>query len=81
MPLYGAEAIAGKLQELGKPYYLYTICRGRHEWAGQPRVQNLTEITDFLYHDVLKQEFRQLHSVRNSDQEGCPDYPQYPYCQ
>lgn len=81
MPLYGAEAIAGKLRELGKPYYLYTVCGGRHEWAGKPKSANVTEIVDFLYHDVIKQEFRQLHTVQSSEQEGCPDYPKFNYCE
>lgn len=81
MPLYGAEAISGKLRELGKPYYLYSICRGRHEWASEPMQANLSEITDFMYHDVLKQEKRQLHFVHTSDQDACPAYPAFPYCE
>lgn len=82
MPLYGGEAIAGKLRELGKPYYLYTVCRGRHEWAGQPMSDNVAEITDFLYYDVLQQEHRQIHQIQNSDQEACPsNYPAFPYCE
>jgi len=81
MPLYGAEVITDKLRELGKPYYLYTVCGGRHEWAGQPKSNNLAEITDFLYHDVLQQKFRQLHTVQSFGQEPCSDYPSFNYCE
>ena len=62
LPLYGAEAIAGQLRTLGKPYYLYTVCGGRHEWSGKPMSDNVAEIIDFLYHDVLGQEQRQITS-------------------
>jgi acetyl esterase/lipase len=81
MPLYGAEAITGKLRDLGKPYYLYTVCGGRHEWAGHPKANNLAEITDFLYHDVLQQRFRQLHTVQSFGQEPCSNYPSFNYCE
>ncbi|MEM8967358.1 MAG: alpha/beta hydrolase [Bacteroidota bacterium] len=81
MPLYGAEVISAKLRELGKPYYLYTVCQGRHEWAGRPLSNNVAEITDFLYHDVLNQEKRQLHTIQASEGEGCPNYPQFNYCE
>ena len=80
MPLYGAQAIADQLQTLGKPYYLYTVCRGGHEWAGKPLTENVAEITDFLYHDVLQQEQRQIHLIKSSSQDACPQYPQFPYC-
>ena len=81
MPLYGAEAIAEKLRALGKPYYLYTVCRGRHEWAGEPLSNNVAEIIDFLYHDVLNREQRQIHRITSSEQEACPDYPGFVYCE
>ncbi|MGB3587471.1 MAG: alpha/beta hydrolase [Tunicatimonas sp.] len=81
MPLYGPEAITDKLRELGKPYYLYTVCRGRHEWAGRPLANNVAEITDFLYHDVLQQQSRQLHTVQASEGDDCPDYPGFNYCE
>ena len=81
LSLYGAEAIAEKLRALGKPYYLYTVCRGRHEWAGKPLSDNVAEITDFLYHDVLQKERRQTHRITASEQEVCPDYPGFVYCE
>ena len=80
LPLYGAEAIANKLRELGKSYFLYTVCRGGHEWASQPMTTNVATIIDFLYHDVLGGEQRQIHLIKSSDQEACPEYPAFPYC-
>lgn len=80
LPLYGAEAIAGQLRTLGKPYYLYTVCGGRHEWSGKPMSDNVAEIVDFLYHDVLGQEQRQMHLIRSSEQAECPEYPGFVYC-
>lgn len=80
LPLYGAEAIADRLRALGKPYYLYTVCQGRHEWAGKPLANNVAEILDFLYYDVLQAEQRQIHLIRSSAQEACPDYPDFSYC-
>ncbi|MGD1889193.1 MAG: alpha/beta hydrolase [Cyclobacteriaceae bacterium] len=81
MPLFGAEAITAKLRELGKSYYLHTVCGGRHEWAGRPKANNLAEITDFLYRDVLQQKFRQLHIVQSFGQEPCSEYPEFNYCE
>ncbi len=81
MPLYGPEAITDKLRELGKSYYLYTVCRGRHEWAGRPLANNVAEITDFLYHDVLQQQKRQIHTIQASAGDDCPDYPVFNYCE
>jgi acetyl esterase/lipase len=51
--LHGSRVIANKLKELGKPYYLFTINKGTHDWAGIPTKRCFTEINDFLYHDVL----------------------------
>ena len=81
LPLYGAQAIADQLRVLGKPYYLYTVCQGRHEWAGKPLVNNVAEILDFLYHDVLQGEQRQIHLTQSSEQEACPNYPGFLYCE
>lgn len=51
--LYGSETISEKLKEFGTPYYLFLITGGTHNWAGLPTSNCFTEITDFLYHDVL----------------------------
>lgn len=51
--MHGSGAISEKLNDLGKPYYLYTIEGGTHAWAGIPTKRCFTEILDFLYNDVL----------------------------
>ena len=82
MPLFGGQSISEKLRALGKPFYLYTACGGRHEWAGKPMGGNRSEITDFLYHDVLMGEKRQINQVVDTGQEPCPDhYPEFNFCE
>lgn len=72
--LHGAKSIADKLLELGEPYYLYTACNGGHEWASKPLTQNINEITDFLYLDVLNKHKRQIHIVNEKDNKPCPEH-------
>lgn len=82
MTLYGGQAIAEKMDQLGEGYYLYTACAGRHEWAGRPMTNNLDEITDFLYHDVLMDKKRQLNFITDTGQDACPEnYPDFNYCE
>mgnify|MGYP000318393213 CR=1 FL=1 len=59
LPLFGSKAIAQKLKELDKSYYLYTIKNGDHSWSGRPLHQCTKEILDFLYYDVLTESKRQ----------------------
>lgn len=53
LTMYGSESIAKKLKEFGKPYYLFWISGGTHNWAGKPTVSCFGEMIDFLYNDVL----------------------------
>lgn len=79
--LHGARAIADRHRALGKPYYLFTVCNGRHEWASQPMRDYPHLIADFLYRDVLLGHFRQVEEVVR--QEGAPcDYHEtdFPVC-
>jgi hypothetical protein len=81
MTLYGAKAIADKQEALGRGFYLYTACTGRHEWAGKPMTHNVDEVTDFLYHDVLMGQKRQIHLVVDGGQAVCPEeYPDFEFC-
>ncbi|AOW16886.1 hypothetical protein LPB03_05120 [Polaribacter vadi] len=59
LKLYGSKAIANKLKEIDKPFYLFTIKKGNHSWSGRPMNQCRKEIVDFLYYDVLKNNNRQ----------------------
>ncbi|MEM6632210.1 MAG: alpha/beta hydrolase [Bacteroidota bacterium] len=69
--LDGAYSIAQYLHELGKPYYLHTTCGGGHEVAGTPMTKYVEEIVDFLYNDVVQQNFRQVHVQINPDGISC----------
>lgn len=61
--LYGSKAIASKLKNLGKSYYLYSVTKGDHSWSIRPMVYSKTEILDFLYYDVLKESKRQIETT------------------
>lgn len=78
--LHGARSIADRLHDIGKPYYLFTSCNGRHEWAGKPLSDYRHIMLDFLYNDILRRSYRQISEVVS--QEGGCDYHErgFPYC-
>lgn len=78
--LHGARSIADRLHELGRPYYLFTVCNGAHEWAGKPLTTQRHIILDFMYNDILRKSFRQISEVVS--QEGGCNYHEkgFPYC-
>ena len=57
--LYGSRAIADRLKGLGKSYYLFSVNGGTHSWSGIPLNRCITEVVDFMYHDVLNNARRQ----------------------
>ena len=59
MILNGSRAIADRLKGLGKSYYLFSINSGTHSWSGIPMRRCITEVTDFLFNDVLNMANRQ----------------------
>ncbi|MHB0756237.1 alpha/beta hydrolase family protein [Polaribacter sp. M15] len=59
LPLFGSQTIANQLKLINKSYYLYAVKNGDHSWNSRPMYQCRTEILDFLYYDVLKQNNRQ----------------------
>lgn len=63
MLLYGSRAIANRLKGLGKTYYLFSVNGGTHSWSGIPMHKCITEVSDFLYNDVLKNKKRQTERV------------------
>jgi len=69
--LAGSLALSQRLHSLGKSYYLYTACGAGHEMAGKPLRENVNEISDFLYHDVMQGRFRQLHVRINPEGLDC----------
>ncbi|WP_439132565.1 alpha/beta hydrolase [Polaribacter sp.] len=63
LPLFGSKAIANKLKSLKKSYYLYAVKNGDHSWNSIPMYQCQKEILDFLYFDVLQQQYRQTEII------------------
>jgi acetyl esterase/lipase len=79
--LHGARSIADRHQQLGRPYHLFTSCGGAHGWAGRPIVEQQATIVDFLYRDVIKQAFRQIHTVVRQPEGACSYFEQpFNYC-
>ena len=78
---YGSKYIAGKLQDKKAPYYFYDVENARHEIAGSPMRENLSEIKTFLYKFVEKKEpliihtnVRQTNKKEINKQFGIEDY-------
>ncbi|MGD1958464.1 MAG: alpha/beta hydrolase [Fulvivirga sp.] len=61
--LHGAQAIAQKLKDLNKGYYLVTGCNDNHDWAERPFKEYRVQVADFIWQDVLQKKFRQIHQV------------------
>ena len=77
--LHGGYAISEKLRELGKPYWLVTICGGNHEWAGRPMKDYFNEIVRFCYDFVIMGKKQQIHTIVPGDQTKC-DYEAFNFC-
>lgn len=76
--LYGSYAMAERLRELGKPYWLHTTCGGNHALAGVPMSEYFDEIIQFCYDFVLKGKKMQIHTIIEGD-HNC-DYPAFNFC-
>lgn len=76
--LYGGQAIAGKLNLLGKPYWLHTTCGGNHSLAGSPMTNYFDEIMEFSWRFVLNDARDQIHTIIPGGHQ-C-DYPSFNYC-
>lgn len=77
--LHGGYSISGKLRELGKPYWLVTVCGGAHEWAGKPMTVYFDEIVRFCNDFVIKGKKEQVHTIASGDQTKC-NYQTYNFC-
>jgi len=58
--LFGAHAIMEKLRDHNVGYYLVTGISGKHEWASMPLSEFRTELSDFIYQDVLLDRKREI---------------------
>lgn len=74
MMLFGAAAVARRLESLGLGYFFFTDCGGGHEWAGKPIQPDwIYLIEDFLTRDVLQKKQRTVHEVVQIGQGQCGD--------
>lgn len=78
--LHGGYSISEKLRELGKPYWLVTICGGAHEWAGKPMTTFFDEIIRFCNDFVILGKKEQIHTIIPSDQTKCT-YQSFNFCE
>ncbi|MDX9883173.1 MAG: alpha/beta hydrolase [Prolixibacteraceae bacterium] len=77
--LHGGYSISEKLRELGKPYWLITICGGKHEWASRPMRDYFDEISRFCYEFVAQGKRQQIHTIVPGDQTKC-EYSSFNFC-
>ena len=77
--LHGGYSISEKLRELGKPYWLITICGGNHDWASRVMTEYFDEITRFCYEFVFQGKKQQIHTIVPGDQTLC-NYQTFNYC-
>ena len=78
--IHGGYSISKRLLHLGQPYFLYTACKGAHEWASKPLGNNRTEILDWLKTDIEGKVKRQVNQLVKTENEEC-NFPQYNNCQ
>jgi len=76
--LYGSFAMAERLRDLGKPYWLHTTCGGDHALAGTPMSEYFDEIMQFCYEFVLEGKKMQIHTIIDGE-HNC-DYPVFNFC-
>ncbi|HBL76886.1 MAG: hypothetical protein A2W90_22750 [Bacteroidetes bacterium GWF2_42_66] len=77
--LHGGYSISEKLRELGKPYWLVSVCGGAHEWAGKPISVYFDEIARFCYEFVFQGKKQQIHTIVPGDQTKC-NYQTFNFC-
>jgi predicted esterase len=60
--LFGSQYIAGQLDEMGSPYYFYSVENASHEISSTPMKQNRNEINTFLESFVFRKEKQMIHT-------------------
>lgn len=73
--LNGSYSIAEKLRQLGKPYWLHTICGAGHEVYHEPMEQFFDEMIAFCADFVLGKKNVQMHTITEGAQKcAASDY-------
>jgi len=78
LPLYGGNAIARRLHQLGASYHLVASCGGRHEWNDRPLFEHVDELSEVCYKMVVTNQFHQASRI--IDQGGDCGEDHYPAC-
>jgi len=78
LPLYGANAIARRLDQIGGSYHLVASCGGRHEWNDRPLFEHVDELSEVCYKMVVTKQFHQASRI--IDQGGDCGEGAYPTC-
>ncbi len=78
LPLFGANAIAKRLDEVGGSYHLVASCGGRHEWNDRPLFEYVDELSEVCYKMIVTDQFHQASRI--IDQGGDCGDDQYPAC-
>ncbi|MGQ8338180.1 alpha/beta hydrolase [Sunxiuqinia sp. A32] len=76
--LNGSYAIAERLRQLGKPYWLHSTCGGDHGLAGYPMDHYFDEIMEFCSQFVLNGSKDQIHTIVPGE-HSC-EYPEFNFC-
>lgn len=69
--LYGSKHIAEQMREMQSPYYFYDVNNAAHEVAGDPMLENLSEIDSFIRNYVIKKKSWMIHT--KMEQIGKPE--------
>ncbi len=67
LELNGAYSIANKLDELGTPYWLYSVCGGDHGVATSPIYENVDDILQFCYDFAINGSKEQIRTITPSE--------------
>ncbi len=67
--LNGSKSITEKLQQLGEPYWLYSIVGGDHSTSWKPMKEQFNEIVKFCNDFVLKHSLLQISTRKLMDNE------------
>lgn len=76
--LHGSKTIADKLEQLGEPYWLVTVCGANHSVAGTPMKDYFDQIMTFCHDFVINHSKDQIRTVIPGNQ-NC-DYPSTKSC-
>ena len=76
--LHGSKTISDKLEQLGEPFWLYTICGGNHSVASSPMKDYFDQIMTFCHDFVINHSKEQRRTIIPGNQQ-C-SHSKYTFC-